>query len=156
MAKTFQSTRLYRVITRINAALLRVGIPMGKMILLEVRGRKSGQPQTTPVMLFRLNGQRWLCSSYGQVNWVRNLRAAGEAHLQQGFHTEWVHAVELPAREAAPLLKHTVASLPGYMRLSFAVTPDAPLADFEREVPRHPVFLLESPTEQDGTGYKRT
>jgi deazaflavin-dependent oxidoreductase (nitroreductase family) len=147
MAKTFQATRLYRIINRINVALLRMGITMGKMTLLEVRGRKSGQLQTTPVMLFSQDGQRWLCSSYGQVNWVRNLRAAGEACLQRGYHTERVRAAELPAREAAPLLKQTVASLPRYMRSYFDVAPDAALADFEREVPHHPVFLLESPFE---------
>jgi deazaflavin-dependent oxidoreductase (nitroreductase family) len=144
MAKTFQATFLYRLLNSINIALLHVGIKMGKMTLLEARGRKSGQPQTTSVMLFSQHGQRWLVSSYGQVNWVRNLRAAGEARLRRGRHTERVCAVELTAQEAAPLLKHTLASLPRYMLLSFDLTPASSLEEVEREVPHHPVFLLKS------------
>jgi deazaflavin-dependent oxidoreductase (nitroreductase family) len=61
----------------------------------------SGQPHTTPVMLTEQHGQRWLISSYGQVNWVRNLRAAGEATLQRGRQRERICAVELSAREVA-------------------------------------------------------
>ncbi len=148
MAKTFQATFFYRILNSINIALLRVGIKMGKMTLLEVRGRKSGQPHTTPVMLFSQHGQRWLASTYGQVNWVRNLRAVGEATLRRGRHTERICAVELTAREAAPLLKRTLASVPWYMLPYFDVTPDSPLEDFEREVPRHPVFLLKNVSEQ--------
>jgi len=52
-------------------------------------------------MLTEQHGQRWLISSYGQVNWVRNLRAAGEATLQRGRQTERICAVELSAREVA-------------------------------------------------------
>jgi deazaflavin-dependent oxidoreductase (nitroreductase family) len=142
MAKTFQATFWYRILNSINTALLGVGITMGKMTLLEVRGRKSGQLHTTPVMLFNEHGHRWLCSSYGQVNWVRNLRAAGEATLRRGRHTERIYAVELDAREAAPLLKRTLASLPRYMLPYFDVTADSPLEECEREVRAHPVFLV--------------
>ncbi len=142
MAKTFKPTFVYNTLNHINIALLRVGVKMGKMTLLTVRGRKSGRPQTTPVMLFSQHGRRWLVSSYGQVNWVRNLRAAGEARLQRGRHMERICAVELTAQEAAPLLKRTLASVPRYMLPYFNVTPASSLEDFEREVPRHPVFLL--------------
>ncbi|HEX2712888.1 MAG TPA: nitroreductase/quinone reductase family protein, partial [Candidatus Acidoferrales bacterium] len=38
--------------TWILKGLLRVGIPMGPMILLSVRGRKTGKLRTTPVDLF--------------------------------------------------------------------------------------------------------
>jgi deazaflavin-dependent oxidoreductase (nitroreductase family) len=144
MAKTFKPTFVYNILNNMNIALLRAGVKMGKMTLLTVHGRKSGQPQTTPVMLFSQDGQRWLVSSYGQVNWVRNLRAAGEARLRRGRHTERIRAVELTAQEAAPLLKHTLASVPRYMLPYFDVTPASSLEGFEREVPHHPVFLLKS------------
>lgn len=78
MAKTFQATFFYNTLNTMNIALLRAGVNMGKMTLLTVRWRKSGQPRTTPVMLTEQNGQRWLVSSCGQVNWVCNLRAAGD------------------------------------------------------------------------------
>src|SRR5438445_7029046 len=32
----------------VMAAILRAGLPMGPMVLLTVRGRKSGKPRTTP------------------------------------------------------------------------------------------------------------
>ena len=155
MAKTFKATFFLKTLNTMNIALLRAGVKMGKMTLLTVRGRKSGQPRTTPVMLTEQNGQRWLVSSYGQVNWVRNLRAAGEATLNRGRHTERIYAAELSAREAAPLLKHTLASVPSYLLAYFDVTPDSPLEDVEREVPRHPVFLLKSASEQQDAGLKR-
>jgi len=49
---------------------------MGPMVLLTVRGRKSGQPRTTSVDLFKGNGRSFLVSTHRQesCNWVRNLR----------------------------------------------------------------------------------
>jgi deazaflavin-dependent oxidoreductase (nitroreductase family) len=155
MAKTFKATSFYNTLNTMNIALLRAGVKMGNMTLLPVRGRKSGQPRTTPVMLTEQNGQRWLVSFYGQVNWIRNLRAAGEATLTRGRHTERICAAELSAQEAAPMLKHTLAGVPSYLLPYFDVTPDSPLEDFECEVPRHPVFLLKSVSEQQDAGRKR-
>jgi deazaflavin-dependent oxidoreductase (nitroreductase family) len=122
--------------------LLRMGVKMGNMILLTVRGRKSGQPRTTPVTLIELDGERLLIAPFGTVNWVRNLRATGEATLRRGRHSERVSAVELSIQEAAPVLKKTLARVPSFVTNYFDVTPDSPLADFEREAPRHPVFRL--------------
>jgi hypothetical protein len=34
------------------------------------------------------------------------------------------------------------------LRGYFDVTPDSPIEDFEREIPRHPVFLLKSAAKQ--------
>ena len=39
---------------RIVRGALRIGMPMGPMILLTVRGRKTGLPRTTHVGLFEL------------------------------------------------------------------------------------------------------
>src|SRR2546423_11430149 len=75
--------------------LLGVGIPLGPNALLTVRGRKSGQPRTTPVALVEVGGRRWVIGTFGEVNWVRNLRAAGEASLAVGQRQLQVHAVEL-------------------------------------------------------------
>src|SRR5256885_11207162 len=80
--------------------LLRVGVPLGPNALLTVRGRKSGQPRTTPVALVEVGGRRWVIGTFGEVNWVRNLRAAGEASLAVGQRQLQVHAVELTRDEA--------------------------------------------------------
>jgi len=81
--------------------LLRLGIPMGPNALLTVRGRKSGVPRTTPVAVVELDGRRWIIGTFGEVNWVQNLRAAGEAVLSHGGRREPVRAVALSPEQAA-------------------------------------------------------
>ena len=123
--------------------LLRVGVKIGDMTLLTVRGRKSGEPRTTPIWVTEQNGQRWVISPYGQVQWVRNLRAAGEATLTRGRHIERVSVVEPGPQEAAPLLKHSMTKLPSFLGTYFNVTQNSSLEEFEREVLTHPLFLFE-------------
>ena len=148
MAKTFRPTLFFRVGGKINTFLLRVGVKKGTMALLTVRGRKSGRPHTIPVALVEYDGQRWLTAPYGVVNWVRNLRMAGEATLTRGRHTERVSAFEGSAQEAAPILKRSLIGAPSFVLPYFDVTPDSSLADFEREVSNHPVFLVKSLSKQ--------
>ena len=141
--RRFRATFTARLGNRIITALLRLGVPMGNMILLTVPGRKSGQPRTTPVALGERDGRRWLLSPYGEVDWVRNLRAAGGGVLTRGRHREHFTATALNAAEAAPLLQESVAGAPGFIQQHFAAAPGAPLADFERIAPDHPVFALQ-------------
>ncbi|GHO69990.1 nitroreductase [Ktedonobacter sp. SOSP1-52] len=155
MAKTFRPTLFFRVGRNINTFLLRAGVKKGNMTLLTVRGRKSGQPHTIPVALVEYDGQRWLTAPYGVVNWVRNLRVAGEATLTRGRHTERVSAFEVSAQEAAPILKRSLIGARSFVLAYFDVTADSSLAEFEREVSKHPVFLVKSLSEQPHT-YKNT
>ena len=127
---------------RIFRLLLRAGVTIGRMSLLTVRGRKSGQPRTTPVLIAEYDGHRFLVSTYGETNWIRNLRAAGEAILTRGRRSESIAVVELGAKEAAPVLRYFVSTIPAVVRSSFSVTPASPLAIFEQEVARHPVFRV--------------
>ena len=142
MAKTYRVNAFVRISNAMTTFLLRMGVKMGTMTLLIVRGRTSGQPRTTPVTLVELDGDRLLIAPFGTVNWVRNLRAAGEATLTRGRLSERVSAVELSIQEAAPILKKSLADAPSFVTNYFDVTLDSPLADFEREAPRHPVFRL--------------
>ena len=82
--------------------ILRAGPLLGPNALITIRGRKSGVPRTTPVALVEIDGKRWVIGTFGETNWVRNLRAAGEATLTVGRKTEEVKAAELdvPARAA--------------------------------------------------------
>ena len=79
--------------------MLGIGIPLGPNALITVRGRKSGEPRTTPVALIEIDGKRWVSSPFGDVNWVRNLRAAGHATVTIGRRAELVTATELSAPE---------------------------------------------------------
>jgi deazaflavin-dependent oxidoreductase (nitroreductase family) len=85
--------------------LLAAGVPMGPNVLITVRGRKSGLPRTTPVSIAENSGRRGLISPFGEVNWVRNLRAAGRATITVGRRKEEVTAVELGSTEAVEFIR---------------------------------------------------
>lgn len=144
MIKTFQMTRMMRVGTAVLTGLLRIGLPLGSLMLLSVRGRKSGNVYTTPVALVEHRGTRWLVAAFGEVNWVHNIRAAGQAQLRRGRRTETISVVELGTAEAAPILKQFLKKyqLVPFFRPYFDVTPQSPLTDFECEAAHHPVFHL--------------
>ena len=100
MAAQLHVPRVVPIFNPIARRLLRLGPLMGPNALLSVRGRKSGQVRTTPVALVEVGGRRWTVGTFGNVNWVRNLRAAGEATLTVGRRAERVRAVELDRAEA--------------------------------------------------------
>lgn len=152
MAKQFRVTFALRASNKMNGLLLRAGVKLGSMVLLTVRGRKSGQPHTTPVALNEDNGQRYLIAPYGNVNWARNLRAASSGTIRRGRRTEQISTVELSAGEAAPILKHSLAGAPSYVLDYYDVKPDSSLEAFESEAPRHPVFRLRNQAERESTG----
>jgi deazaflavin-dependent oxidoreductase (nitroreductase family) len=92
------------------------------MYLPTVRGRKSGQPRTVPIVLMEQHGKRYLAATYGIVDWVRNLRVAREAILTRGRRAETVNARELSQGEAAlfswDILPDTMATLEVTGRMS--------------------------------------
>jgi deazaflavin-dependent oxidoreductase (nitroreductase family) len=129
-----------------SAAMIRLGIAPAGMQLLTVRGRKSGLPRTTPVNVIEHQGHRWLVAPYGEVAWVRNARAAGAAELRRAGTVERVQLREAAAAEAAPVLRSYLRQLRFVVGPYFDVTPSSPDAAFAAEAPRHPVFLLTSPS----------
>ena len=141
MAKTYQVNVATRMRDALFMTLLRAGVNMGTTSLLTVRGRKSGQPHTVPVIVVEQDGQRFLVASFGVVQWVHNLRAAGTATLTHGRHAEAISVTELPAAQAAPVLKQYLVQV-ATARPYFDATRDSSLEAFEREVPRHPVFQI--------------
>jgi deazaflavin-dependent oxidoreductase (nitroreductase family) len=130
--------------------MLRLGAAMGPMVLLTVRGRKTGQPHTTPVGMLEKDGRRFLFAQFGAVGWVRNLRVTGDAVIRVRRRSEEVTAVELSQAETAavlhdvvaPWLKGPMAAMAGVMagRPIFNVSLDAPVEEFINEAPRHPIF----------------
>jgi deazaflavin-dependent oxidoreductase (nitroreductase family) len=75
--------------------MLKAGTPMGPNVLVTIRGRTSGLPRTTPLAIVEHSGRRWIWAPYGEVDWVRNLRAAGEATITSGRRSQEVTATEL-------------------------------------------------------------
>lgn len=141
MAAQFQSGLARRAINSLVRMLLPLGLGPRSTYLLTVAGRRSGAPRTTPVTLVEEGGRRWLVAPYGEVAWVRNLRAAGKATLSRGGRTETVAVREIKPEEAAPVLKMYVTRVP-ITRPYFDVRPESGLAAFRAEAPRHPVFAI--------------
>ncbi|HET8524436.1 MAG TPA: nitroreductase family deazaflavin-dependent oxidoreductase [Thermomicrobiales bacterium] len=143
-ASTFHPSRAFRFANRFMTTLLRAGLPISSNYLLTVPGRKSGLLRTTPVTIVEYDGERWLTSPFGEVDWVRNLRAAGEGTLHRGHRSEVLLAQEVSPAEAAPVLKWmlTEIRIPSAVRNQYLVPPDAPDASYEQEARYHPVFRL--------------
>lgn len=146
MAKTYQVTPVIRLFNRLMQLLIRLGLAPKGLHLLTVRGRKTGKLYSTPVTLVEEAGERWLVSPYGEVNWVRNARAAGQVTLMRGGRSETVKIVELGPEESAPVLKKYIKH-EAITRPYFDVQVDSPLEAFIAEAPRHPVFRLGEPVE---------
>jgi deazaflavin-dependent oxidoreductase (nitroreductase family) len=89
--------------------LIAAGVPMGPDVLITIRGRKTGRARATPITLCEHAGRRGLISPFGETQWVRNLRAAGQATIRFGRRTERVRAAELGPDEAAAFIRDVLA-----------------------------------------------
>jgi deazaflavin-dependent oxidoreductase (nitroreductase family) len=76
------------VFNSVVAAFTRLGVSVWGSRVLEVRGRKSGEPRRTPVNLLTLGDRRFLVAPRGHTQWVRNLRVAGKGDLLLGRRRE--------------------------------------------------------------------
>jgi deazaflavin-dependent oxidoreductase (nitroreductase family) len=141
VAAQFQHGVARRAANALLGVLLRVGIGPARTYLLTVAGRRTGVARTTPVTLVEEGGKRWLVAPYGEVAWVRNLRAAGKAILTRGGRVETIVIREVNADDAAPVLKLYVTRVP-ITRPYFDARPESDLAAFRAEAPRHPVFAI--------------
>lgn len=126
--------------------LLRRGLPMGPNTMLTVTGRKSGEPRTAAVAVLEIAGRRWIQGAYGEVQWVRNLRAAGQGIIRLDGRDVPVRARALTAAEAEAFfrgaLRTYVDRLPWLGRRLASVFVGEPLRDPSRAAERHPVFEL--------------
>ncbi|MGK2965844.1 MAG: nitroreductase family deazaflavin-dependent oxidoreductase [Tepidiformaceae bacterium] len=86
-----------------NKLAIRFGI--GDSHALTVRGRKSGSPSTIPVIPVDVDGVRYIVSARGESEWVRNLRAAGEAELARKARPVRFRVTEVPASEASAIIE---------------------------------------------------
>lgn len=76
-----------------------------------------------------------------EVQWVRNVRAAGGRAVVRGGGCEEVLLEEVPAGRRASILKAYLRTASG-ARWHLPVEKDAPLPEFERLAPRFPVFRV--------------
>lgn len=135
-------------LSRIPAALLRAGFPLGPLYLLDTPGRRTGVLRTIPIAIFRYDGRRWLVSVFGETGWVANIRASGTARLRRGPRVETIRCTEVTdgrRAEVAMQLRRTMsARINPFVRAAFEATPRDGLEAFQAEEHRHPVFLVDA------------
>jgi deazaflavin-dependent oxidoreductase (nitroreductase family) len=128
--------------------MIQVGIPLGPNVVLTVRGRSSGLPRSFPVAIMDVDARHYVQSPYGEVNWVRNLRANPEAILTRGSRQERVEAVELTPEDAAVVLRAGVDRylrsrwLSPLVRLFTGIRSDSTNEEILAQARRHPMFRL--------------
>src|SRR5215831_10108143 len=147
--REYRRSRGDRVGDAIFSVLARAGV--GPVHLLTTRGRKTGRPRTTPVILVVQGQQRWLVAPYGAVPWVLNARAAGRVRLRRGRDRRDYTLRQLPATQAGPILQRYLRIAPA-TRPYFRASKDSPVAEFITEADRHPVFALAPLSEASADG----
>jgi deazaflavin-dependent oxidoreductase (nitroreductase family) len=117
-----------------NPVAMRFGMSGSEALVVE--RRRSGEPQRIPVIPIEHDGARYVVSTRGESDWVRNVRAAGEVELEGKGGTERLRAIEVPAAERAPIIEAYRAKAGRTVEAYWKKLPDP--AD-------HPVFRLEPP-----------
>jgi deazaflavin-dependent oxidoreductase (nitroreductase family) len=158
---------VFRAIGPLMRLVLRRGLPAGPNVLLVVRGRVTGEPRATPVALWELGDRRFVQASFGEVGWVRNLRAAGRAVIRRGRRSERVRAVELEPEAAGELMHDALAVFrrprllrallgptvrpPAAILYRYRLSVDDQLDEYVADARRHPLFelLIRGPDEDE-------
>ncbi len=112
MAQTSSAARVpwrVKVFGRVLEFLLKAGVPLGPNRLVTIAGRKSGLLRTTPLAIIDVDGKRWVWAPWGEVNWVKNLRAEGRATITERGRSDEVTATELDPAERIEFFRDVLA-----------------------------------------------
>lgn len=141
----YANGRPNRIASALNAfwaAVYSLGPAPNYLVSVEVPGRRSGRLIKFPLVMTILDGERYLVSMLGEeVNWVRNLRAAGgRATLRHG-RREGVQLEAVAVQQRPAILRAYLRRAPG-ARAHFPIDKNAPNAEFERVAAYFPVFRV--------------
>jgi len=135
-------TATERWFNRILGVLVGLGIGPSDVVLLEVRGRKTGRLYATPVDVLVLGGRRYLVAPRGNTAWVRNAQASGTVALRKGRRREECRIRALAAGEKPAVLQAYLDRFRRAVQRYFPVTAGAPESAFQPLVDRYPAFEL--------------
>jgi deazaflavin-dependent oxidoreductase (nitroreductase family) len=121
MTQQLHPPRGINVFNAIAKPLLAAGVPMAFNGLLTVPGRKTGKPRTTALAIIDDGHRRWVWSPWGEVHWVRNLRAAGRATTTFRRREEQVIAVELNPEQRVAFFRDTLTPIAKRIRGGMAL-----------------------------------
>jgi len=92
-------------------ALQSAGIAFLSFHTLSIPGRTTGLMRTAVVSPFTVDGSRYILS-FGDLNWVRNARAAGWGNLGRGRSTRKVGLVEVESPEKDAVVREFPRQIP--------------------------------------------
>jgi deazaflavin-dependent oxidoreductase (nitroreductase family) len=145
MSERFQQPGWFtkNVFNRVVAGSTRLGLSVWGSRVLAVRGRSSGEWRTTPINLLSYRGERYLVAPRGVTQWVRNIRARGEAELRIGRRREPIKVVELSDDEKPDLLRAYLRRWKMEIGAFFqGVGPESSTEELRRIAPGYPVFRI--------------
>jgi deazaflavin-dependent oxidoreductase (nitroreductase family) len=135
-------TAIERIFNAAIGGLVRVGIGLPDMRVLEVRGRKSGKLYTLPVDLLAHGGKLYLVAPRGRAAWVRNAEASGTVVLRRGSRAESYSLRALADAEKPPILKAYLDRFHREVQRFFPVKAGSPVESFAPHVATYPAFEL--------------
>ena len=98
-----------RLVNPVFSRHLGAGLPGGPNALLTGQSRSSGRLYRMPVATMEFQKRRFVRAAFGEVGWVRNLRAAGPARITNGRHPAFRDAVELTPETARAIMREALA-----------------------------------------------
>lgn len=126
------------------AGLTRLGVSVLGSRVLEVPGRRTGEPRRTPVNLLAFEGEHYLVAPRGETQWVQNVRAnGGRLDLLVGKRRTGYVATEVADADKTDVLRAYLKRWKAEVGVFFdGVGPDSSDDELRRIAPRHPVFRL--------------
>jgi deazaflavin-dependent oxidoreductase (nitroreductase family) len=139
MARIYVVTKGTRRVNSFTSWLARRGV--GNQVVLTTTGRKSGEPRSVPVSPLDVRETGYIVSPYGEVEWVKNVRADKTVRLRQGRNDRKVTLAEVPVSRRGILL-HQYYNEQKITRPYFDVPRDPKPEDFAVVAAAHPVFKI--------------
>ena len=119
-SRTHRIPAWVRAFSPVLKRLLAAGVPLGMNGLVTIRGRTSGLPRTTALAVITHEGRRWVWAPWSEVQWVRNLRAAGRATVSVRGRSDEVTATELDPTQRVEFFRDVLRPVAG--GIPFGVT----------------------------------
>ncbi|MGH9212533.1 MAG: nitroreductase family deazaflavin-dependent oxidoreductase [Acidimicrobiales bacterium] len=136
------------------ALLTRLGVSVWGSRVLEVPGRRSGEPRRTPVNLLTYEDGQYLVSPRGHGQWVRNVRAnGGRLDLLVGKRRKSYVATEVADADKTEVLRAYLRRWKFEVGQFFeGVSADSTDEELQAVAPDHPVFVLAEPDRSTSGG----
>ena len=114
----------------------------GRLVTLQVRGRRSGRLLSFPLIVAEVGGERYLVAMLGEgANWVANVRSAGGRAVIRHRHAEPVLLEEVERGARGPILRRHLQVAPA-ARAFVPVDCRAPVSEFDAIAADYPVFRI--------------